>query len=278
MRVISDTKEMAAACAEAVRPLGLVPTMGALHEGHLSLVRRARAENATAAATIFVNPTQFGPGEDLAAYPRDLPRDLELLAGEGVDLVFTPTPESLYPAGFSTWVYVGEIGEKLEGAVRPGHFRGVATVVCKLLSIVRPDRAYFGQKDGQQTAVIKQLTRDLDLGPEIIVCPTIRESDGLALSSRNAYLTPEQRQAAPVVYQALSALESAWKSGTTSVPELRERALEVLRSEPSVEGVDYVAVVDPNGFHGLDTALPGAMALTAVRIGGVRLIDNVVLG
>ena len=278
MRVISDTGEMAAACGNAVRPLGLVPTMGALHEGHLSLVRRAKAENATAAATIFVNPAQFGPGEDLAAYPRDLPRDLELLAGEGVDLVFTPTPESLYPAGFSTWVEVGEIGEKLEGAVRPGHFRGVATVVCKLLSIVRPDRAYFGQKDGQQTAVIKQLTRDLDLGPEIIVCPTIRESDGLALSSRNAYLTPEQRQAAPVVYQALSALESAWKSGTTSVPELRERALEVLRSEPSVEGVDYVAVVDPNGFHELDTALPGAMALTAVRIGGVRLIDNVVLG
>ena len=278
MRVISDTREMAAACGNAVRPLGLVPTMGALHEGHLSLVWRAKAENATAAATIFVNPTQFGPGEDLAAYPRDLPRDLELLAGEGVDLVFTPTPESLYPAGYSTWVEVGEIGEKLEGAVRPGHFRGVATVVCKLLSIVRPDRAYFGQKDGQQTAVIKQLTRDLDLGPEINVCPTIRESDGLALSSRNAYLTPEQRQAAPVVYQALSALESAWKSGVTNVPELRERALEVLRSEPSVEGVDYVAVVDPNGFHEMDTALPGAMALTAVRIGGVRLIDNVVLG
>ena len=278
MRVISDTGEMASACAEVGKPLGLVPTMGALHEGHLSLVRRARSENATAAATIFVNPTQFGPGEDLAAYPRDLPRDLELLAGEGVDLVFTPTPESLYPAGFATWVDVGEIGEKLEGAVRPGHFRGVATVVCKLLSIVRPDRAYFGQKDGQQAAVIKQLTRDLDLGPEIIVCPTVREPDGLAMSSRNAYLTPEQRQAAPVVYRALSALESAWKSGIISVPELRERALDVLRSEPSVEGVDYVAVVDPGSFIELETAGLGAMALTAVRIGGVRLIDNVVLG
>ncbi len=278
MRVISDTGEMAAACANAERPLGLVPTMGALHEGHLSLVRRARSENLTAAATIFVNPTQFGPGEDLAAYPRDLPRDLELLAGEGVDLVFTPTPESLYPAGFATWVDVGEIGEKLEGAVRPGHFRGVATVVCKLLSIVRPDRAYFGQKDGQQAAVIKQLTRDLDLGPEIIVCPTVREPDGLAMSSRNAYLTPDQRQAAPVVYRALSALESAWKSGIISVPELQERVLELLRSEPSVEGVDYVAVVDTGSFIELETAILGAMALTAVRIGGVRLIDNVVLG
>ncbi len=237
MRVISDTGEMAAACSQAGKPLGLVPTMGALHEGHLSLVRRARSENETAAATIFVNPTQFGPGEDLAAYPRDLPRDLELLEAEGVDLVFTPTPESLYPAGFATWVDVGEIGEKLEGAIRPGHFRGVATVVCKLLSIVRPDRAYFGQKDGQQAAVIKQLTRDLNLGPEIIVCPTVRESDGLAMSSRNAYLTPEQRQAAPVVYRALSALESAWNSGINSVPELQERALDLLRSEPSVEGV-----------------------------------------
>ena len=278
MRVISDTGEMASACAEVGKPLGLVPTMGALHEGHLSLVRRARSENATAAATIFVNPTQFGPGEDLAAYPRDLPRDLELLAGEGVDLVFTPTPESLYPAGFATWVDVGEIGEKLEGAVRPGHFRGVATVVCKLLSIVRPDRAYFGQKDGQQAAVIKQLTRDLDLGPEIVVCPTVREPDGLALSSRNAYLTPEQRHAAPVLYRALSALESAWQSGVISVPELQERALDVLRSEPSVEGVDYVAVVDPGSFIELETAVAGAMALTAVRIGGVRLIDNVVLG
>ncbi len=278
MRVISDAGEMAAACGEAGKPLGLVPTMGALHEGHLSLVRRARAENGTAAATIFVNPTQFGPGEDLATYPWDLPRDLDLLAGEGVDLVFTPTPESLYPPGFSTWVDVGDIGEKLEGAIRPGHFRGVATVVCKLLSIVRPDRAYFGQKDGQQAAVIKQLTRDLNLGPEIIVCPTVREPDGLALSSRNAYLTPEQRQAAPVVYRALSALESAWKSGTISVPELQEKALDVLRSEPLVEGVDYVAVVDPGSFIELETAAPGAMALTAARIGGVRLIDNVVLG
>ena len=278
MRVISDTGEMAAACAGAGKPLGLVPTMGALHEGHLSLVRRARSENATAAATIFVNPTQFGPGEDLATYPRDLPRDLDLLAGEGVDLVFTPTPESLYPAGFATWVDVGEIGEKLEGAVRAWHFRGVATVVCKLLSIARPDRAYFGQKDGQQAAVIKQLTRDLNLGPEIIVCPTVREPDGLALSSRNAYLTPEQRQAAPVVYRALSALEFARESGIISVPELQERALELVRSEPSVEAVDYVAVVDPGSFIELETAVPGAMALTAVRIGGVRLIDNVVLG
>ena len=278
MRVISDIGEMAAACGETGRPLGLVPTMGALHEGHLSLVRRARAENATAAATIFVNPAQFGPGEDLATYPRDLPRDLELLEAEGVDLVFTPTPETLYPAGFATWVDVGEIGERLEGAVRPGHFRGVATVVCKLLSVVRPDRAYFGQKDGQQVAVIKQLTRDLDLGPEIVVCATAREPDGLALSSRNAYLAPEQRQAAPVVYRALSGLEEAWESGITSVPALRERALAVLRSEPAVEGVDYVAVVDPGSFNELETAVPGVMALTAVRVGGVRLIDNVVLG
>ena len=172
------------------RPLGLVPTMGALHEGHLALVRQARRENATVAASIFVNPTQFGPQEDLATYPRDLERDLKLLEAEGVDLVYAPAPEEVYPPGFDTWVEPGALAERLEGMVRPGHFRGVATVVTKLFNVVRPDRAYFGQKDGQQLAVIRQLVRDLNLGIEIVAVPTVRDADGLALSSRNTYLTP----------------------------------------------------------------------------------------
>ena len=278
MRVISSIEAMARACRQADRPLGLVPTMGALHDGHLALVRRARDENQTVAATIFVNPAQFGPGEDLELYPRDLPRDLDLLRDERVDLVFTPGPDDLYPPGFSTWIDVGEIGDRLEGAVRHGHFRGVATVVAKLFGIVRPDRAYFGQKDGQQTVVVRQLVQDLNLGPEIVVVPTVREPDGLALSSRNAYLTPEQRLAAPAVYRALSALEARWRSGERGVSQLQAAALTVLRAEPLVASVDYVAVVDVGTFNEVDPVAGQAMALTAVRLGPVRLIDNVVLG
>ncbi len=278
MRVISSIEAMSAACAEAPRPLGLAPTMGALHDGHLALVRRAREESETVAVTIFVNPAQFGPGEDLEQYPRDLPRDLDLLREEKVDLVFTPGPDDLYPLGFSTWIDVGDIGNTLEGAVRPGHFRGVATVVAKLFGIVRPDRAYFGQKDGQQTVVAGQLVRDLNLGLEVVVVPTVREPDGLALSSRNAYLTPEQRRAAPVVYQALAALAARWRAGERDVSELQAAALSVLRAEPLVESVDYVAVVDAGTFQELCTVTGRAMALTAVRLGPVRLIDNVVLG
>ena len=275
MRVVENVVAMAGACREVSRPLGLVPTMGALHEGHLSLVRQSRRENECVAVTIFVNPAQFGPAEDLAQYPRDLERDLKLLEAEGVDLVFTPPPEEIYPPGFATWVDVGELGDRLEGAVRPGHFRGVATVVAKLFSIVRPDRAYFGQKDGQQTLVIRQLARDLNLGLEIVVAPTVREPDGLALSSRNAYLTPEQRRAAPVIYQSLCRARELWQGGVVDAGVLREEVLAMLEREPLLDSVDYVSVADAATLEELGTVDRPALALVAARLGETRLIDNV---
>ena len=260
------------------RPLGLVPTMGALHEGHLALVRRARDENATVAVSIFVNPTQFGPQEDLATYPRDMERDLELLEAEGVDLVYAPTAEEVYPPGFDTWVEPGALGERLEGAVRPGHFRGVATVVTKLLNVVTPDRAYFGQKDGQQLAVIRQLVRDLNLGVEIVAVPTVRDADGLALSSRNAYLTPEQRAAAPVIYRALLEARNLWVNGERDAETLRAAAREILESEPLIEAIDYVSVADSTSLLELVRVDGPAMVSAAVRMGRTRLIDNVLVG
>ena len=260
------------------RPLGLVPTMGALHDGHLALVRQARRENATVAASIFVNPTQFGPQEDLATYPRDMERDLKLLEAEGVDLVYAPTPEEVYLPGFDTWVEPGELANRLEGAVRPGHFRGVATVVLKLFNVVRPDRAYFGQKDGQQLAVIRQLVRDLNLGVEIVAVPTVRDADGLALSSRNAYLTAEQRAAAPAIYRALSMAEELWREGATDAELLRSAVRTVLDGEPLIEDIDYVSVAHVATLEELERVDGPAMVSVAVRIGRMRLIDNVVVG
>jgi pantoate--beta-alanine ligase len=277
MRVIENIQEMSLACREASRPLGLVPTMGALHEGHLALVRQARGENVTAVVSIFVNPAQFGPQEDLAHYPRDLERDLGLLREEGVDLVFTPAPEAVYPPGFDTWVNAGALATKLEGAVRPGHFRGVATVVTKLFNIIRPDRAYFGQKDGQQTLVVRQLARDLNMGLDIVVVPTVREPDGLALSSRNVYLTPEQRRAAPVVYRGLCRARELWQEGARDAEEIRQALWQALESEPLIERIDYVSVADADTLEELDTIQGRAMASIAVKLGVPRLIDNIIL-
>ena len=277
MLTLTTTHQTTHACRQSSRPLGLVPTMGALHEGHLALVRRARRENAALAVSIFVNPAQFGPQEDLAQYPRDLERDLDLLRAEGVDLVFVPTPEEVYPPGFDTWVEPGELATRLEGAVRPGHFRGVATVVAKLFNIIRPDRAYFGQKDGQQVAVIRRLTADLNLGPEVVVAPTVRDADGLALSSRNAYLTAAQRAAAPVIYRALRRAEELRRAGVQDAGQLRQAARALLEEEPLIEAIDYVSVADADTLEELD-AIPGrAMVSVAARIGRVRLIDNVML-
>ena len=260
------------------RPLGLVPTMGALHEGHLALVRRARAENATVAVSIFVNPTQFGANEDLATYPRDMQRDLALLEAEGVDLVYAPAPEEVYPPGFDTWIEPGALGERLEGAARPGHFRGVATVVAKLFNVVRPNRAYFGQKDGQQLAVIRQMVRDLNMGIEIVAVPTVRDADGLALSSRNVYLTPEQQQAAPVIYRALSEAQRLWLEGETEAERLRGAVRDILKSEPLLEGIEYVSVADAGTLEELEHVEGPAMVSTAVRLGQTRLIDNLLIG
>ena len=278
MQVITTCAEMTALCRELPRPLGLVPTMGALHEGHLSLTRQARADNATMAASIFVNPTQFGANEDFTTYPRTFERDLELLEAQGTDLVFAPLPDEVYPDGFDTWIEPGAVAEGMEGAARPGHFRGVATVVAKLFTITRPDRAYFGQKDGQQVAVIRKMNADLNLGVDVVTMPTVREPDGLALSSRNAYLTPEQRAAAPVVYRALRAAESLWHTGERDANRLQAAALSVLQAEPLISAVDYVSVVDAATMSPLNVLNERpAMIATAARLGSVRLIDNVVL-
>ncbi|MDA0733429.1 MAG: pantoate--beta-alanine ligase [Chloroflexi bacterium] len=277
MQIIKSIEDMNQACRKARRPLGLVPTMGALHQGHLALVRQARTENATVAASIFVNPTQFGANEDLAQYPRDLEHDLDLLEHEGVELVFTPTPEAIYPPGFNTWIDVGEIGGKLEGAHRPGHFRGVATVVAKLFNIAQPDRAYFGQKDGQQTLVIRQLVRDLNLGLDMVIVPTVREPDGLALSSRNAYLTPEQRRAAPVIYQSLCRAKEDWREGNRDAESLRQTVRETLEREPLIERIDYISLADTTTLAELETVEGRTILLVAVKLGTPRLIDNIIL-
>jgi pantoate--beta-alanine ligase len=277
VRVIKSSREMAQVCREVARPLGLVPTMGALHEGHLALVERARQENDTVAVSIFVNPTQFGPHEDLAGYPHTLEQDLDLLHHAGVDLVFTPSVDDIYPQGFDTWVHVGSMANKLEGAHRPGHFRGVATVVTKLFNLVRPDRAYFGQKDGQQTLVVRQLVRDLDMAIDVVVVPTVRAPDGLALSSRNVYLTPEQRRAAPVIYRALCQAVELWRRGERDAQRLRLEVRQVLEGESLIERIDYVSVADTTTLEELDTVRGRVMVSVAVQLGRPRLIDNVIL-
>lgn len=257
--------------------VGFVPTMGFLHEGHLALMRRAKVENGTVVASLFVNPLQFGPGEDFDRYPRALEDDLRKLESAGVDAVFTPGVADLYPAGFDTRVEVGAVSAPLEGAVRPGHFTGVATVVLKLFNIVAPTRAYFGQKDAQQTVVIRRMVRDLDVPLEVVVAATVREPDGLAMSSRNTYLGREERTAALVLFRALSAAETAFRSGEHDGDALRARLTEVLAGEPLAR-VEYVSVADPETLAEVQgPAAEGALALLAVRIGATRLIDNLVL-
>lgn len=276
MRVLTSPAEARAARRALAGPVGLVPTMGALHAGHLALVRRARAENAHAAASIFVNPAQFGPKEDLAAYPRPLERDLELLQREGVALVFVPGAGAMYPPGFETWIEPGPLGARLEGERRSGHFRGVLTVVAKLLHAVEPDRAYFGQKDAQQAILVRRMARDLDLAPEIVVCPIVRESDGLALSSRNVYLSPEERNAAPVLSRALEAAAAAWDAGERRGDALRRVVSTVLATEPLARP-DYVSAADPETLHEAEGEAGRLLISTAVRFGATRLLDNVVL-
>lgn len=277
MQVTASKDETRRICRESGRPLGLVPTMGALHDGHLSLVDRARADCASVAVSIFVNPTQFAEGEDFAEYPRDLEADLEMLRQRGVDLVFVPDAAEVYPPGFDTWVDVGPIANRLEGAARPGHFRGVATVVAKLFGIVRPERAYFGQKDGQQTVVVRKLAWDLDLGVEVVVLPTVRESDGLAMSSRNVRLNPQQREAGAAVYRALSAGSATWEGGAECATAIRDAVRQELDGEPLIGSVDYVSLADPETLEELVLASPGAMLSVAAHLGTVRLIDNVIL-
>ena len=277
MRTVITLAELRSARQNLPGSVGLVPTMGYLHEGHLSLVRRARQECDRVIVSIFVNPTQFGPQEDLSRYPRDLERDLRLLEPLGTDLVWLPTAEIMYPPGFQTWVEVETITRPLEGAMRPGHFRGVATVVAKLFNAVQPEKAYFGQKDAQQAAVVRRMARDLDFPVEIVICPIVREPDGLAMSSRNVYLDPEQRKAATVLYRSLSAAKQAYQAGERDAEEIRETMKEVLRKEPLAE-VQYVSCADYDTLEELETVSGRALLSLAVLIGKTRLIDNMVLG
>ena len=277
MQIIETVEDFRSAERACPRPLGLVPTMGYLHEGHLSLVRRARADNATAAASIFVNPTQFGENEDLSTYPRDMDGDLEKLEREGVDLVFAPAAGEMYPSGFDTSIDVGAIARRLEGEHRPGHFAGVATVVCKLLTITRPDNVYFGQKDAQQRLVIERLNDDLNLGANVVALPTVRDADGLALSSRNAYLTDDERQPALSLIRALRLAESLYDVGVRDAETIRHQMRQALATEPRAS-VEYVSIADARTLTELMYIERPALVSLAVRVGAVRLIDNVVLG
>ena len=256
--------------------VGLVPTMGYLHEGHMSLVKQALAENPVVIVSIYVNPAQFGPKEDFGAYPRDLNRDLELLRDAGVNVVFVPSDEEMYPQEFSSWVDVEKVTERLEGASRPGHFRGVATVVAKLFSIVRPSRAYFGQKDAQQVIVIKRMVVDLNMGMEIVAVPTLRESDGLAMSSRNIYLNSGERQAATILFKALTLARQLTRDGEKDAERIRNQMVSIIRKEP-LASIDYVSIAHADTLRELDLIESPALALLAVRIGRTRLIDNMVL-
>ncbi len=276
MQVETTLEDLRAARAALPGTLGLVPTMGFLHEGHLSLVRRAKAECAHVGVSIFVNPTQFGPTEDLAKYPRDLPRDLALLERAGVDLVWTPTREIVYPPGYQTYVTVEEVSQPLEGKRRPGHFRGVATVVAKLFNAFTPDKAYFGQKDAQQAAVIRRLVADLNFPLQVVVCPIVREPDGLAMSSRNVYLNPSERRAATALYRALCAAKTQFDAGERDAEKLRAALSATLATEPLARP-EYVSAADPDTLVELARVERRVLLSMAVRIGTTRLIDNFVL-
>lgn len=259
------------------RSLGFVPTMGALHDGHISLVKRAKTENDVTIVSIFLNPLQFGPSEDLGKYPRDIEEDIKKLREEDIDVLFLPDSNLMYPTGFSTHIDVDDCSEKLCGRFRPGHFRGVATIVAKLFNIINPVRAYFGQKDFQQSVIIKRMARDLNFNIDIVVCPTVREQDGLAMSSRNAYLDDDQRRAACILYRCLSEASESVRSGITSGEKIRELLGEALSAGPLISQIDYASVYDPETMEELDEIKGDALIACAVRIGSARLIDNILL-
>jgi pantoate--beta-alanine ligase len=278
--VVSDIAETKAAVAEtrtAGKTIGLVPTMGALHEGHLSLVRASAFECGFTVVSVFVNPTQFGPGEDFERYPRDLERDAELAANAGADLVFAPLSSAMYPPGYATYVEVERLTEALCGASRPGHFRGVTTVVTKLFNICKPDVAYFGQKDAQQAVIIKRMTRDLDMDVEIRVMPIVRESDGLAMSSRNKYLSEDERKQATCLYMALKRADELYASGLVDTGEIIDQIIAVVEAAPDAT-IDYVSIVDAEELKDVERITSPALVALAVFFGDTRLIDNTILG
>ena len=276
MHVVKTVLEIRASRQKLKGTVGFVPTMGYLHEGHLALVKQAKIENSAVVVSIYVNPTQFGPREDLGAYPRDLDRDIELLRKEGTDVVFVPPDDEMYPSEFSSWVDVEKVTERLEGASRPGHFRGVATVVAKLFNIVQPTRAYFGQKDAQQVVVIKRMAADLNMNLEVAVVPTVRENDGLAMSSRNMYLSPKERQAGTILFKALTLARQLRGGGEKDAENIRRQMTALIQKEPLAQ-IDYVSIADAETLKELNSLDRPAVASLAVRIGKTRLIDNMPL-
>lgn len=276
VRTIAETRAAVSDLRRQGRSLGLVPTMGALHDGHISLVRAARTACDAIAATIFVNPAQFGPNEDFSKYPRTFEADCRLLEAEKVDLVFAPEAAEMYPPGATTWVTVEEIQDRLDGQSRPGHFRGVATIVAKLFHIFAPDKAFFGQKDAAQVAILRRMVRDLRFDLELVVCPIVREPDGLAMSSRNRYLSPDDRRHALVLNRALRAVEALVQAGETSASRLIEKGLQVLTEEPSVRP-DYFRIVDPDTLEDRQDLRSGALVAVAAYVGPARLIDNLLI-
>lgn len=279
MLIISSPREMTAFTKAARRTgkrVGFVPTMGALHEGHLSLVRAARAQSDVVVVSIFVNPTQFGPNEDFARYPRSFDRDAAMLESENADCIFSPTVEEMYPPGATTWVTVEGLSEKLDGRSRPGHFRGVSTVVSKLFNIVQPDAAFFGQKDAAQVAVIRKMVRDLNLDVQIVVCPIVREKDGLAMSSRNAYLNPEQRRQATVLSRSLQRVQQLSHQGQHNAEDLVTAGKQAMSEEPGVK-LDYFEIVNPDTLEPIQDMRDGALVAVAAYVGTTRLIDNALI-
>jgi pantoate--beta-alanine ligase len=276
MQIARTIVEMRALRLKSFGSVGFVPTMGYLHDGHLALVKQARNENSVVVASIFVNPTQFGPTEDFKAYPRDTERDLSMLRKEKTGIVFMPSPEEMYPEGFNSWVEVEKITDRLEGSCRPGHFKGVATVVAKLFNIVEPTRAYFGQKDAQQVLVIKKMVADLNMNLEVIIAPTVRESDGLAMSSRNVYLNPQERQAATVLFKALTLAQNLRTKGEKNAETIRREMTSLISKEPLAK-IEYVSIADAETLEELTEFDKPALASLAVRFGKTRLIDNILL-
>lgn len=276
MQVIETIAELMALRQQLSDAVGFVPTMGYLHQGHLALVKRARTENSAVVVSIYVNPAQFGLREDFARYPRELDRDFELLQREKADIIFVPSDAEMYPPEFSSWIDVQKVTERLEGASRPGHFRGVATIVAKLFNLVQPSRAYFGQKDAQQAVVVKRIVADLNMGIEIVVVPTVRESDGLAMSSRNVHLSPEGRRAATVLFKALTLARQLGRGGEKDAEEIRRQITSLIQKEP-LAGIDYVSIADARTLEELSFIDRPALASLAVTIGKTRLIDNMPL-
>ena len=277
MKIVRSIQEMKSLRRQCQGTVGFVPTMGYLHDGHLQLVRNAKMENSVAVASIFVNPTQFAPNEDFNAYPRDLERDCQMLESVGADIVFVPADTDMYPQGYNTWVIVQGITQYLEGRSRPTHFQGVTTVCNKLFNIVQPDRAYFGQKDAQQALVIQKMVRELDMNLEIIVCPTVRESDGLAMSSRNTYLTPQERPAANVLYRSLMLAQDMYHQGEREAGKIKAAMTELVSKVPGAN-IDYISIADIETLADVEEISGKVLVSMAVRIGKPRLIDNIILG